>query len=179
MVCYGLHHLPDVDRPHLLQLARGDEGQDVVVIGIAVCVLGVIPQAALVGGKPRLGPLVHRGGVPHHKALPVLVSELVGGLVYLGDGAAIDKPLSAVGEGDFLLIASVLSFFHKIKTVLSARENTFPLAFQGGMGYNIVVEAICALPGLIACRSWCRLGASQVVSTGGGFFILLYCKVVF
>lgn len=96
MVCYGLHHLPDVDRPHLLQLARGNEGQDVVVIGIAVCVLGVIPQAALVCNKPRLGPLVHRGGVPHYKAPPVLVPELIGGLVHLSNGAAIDQLLPAI-----------------------------------------------------------------------------------
>ena len=86
-----------------------------VVIGVAVCVLCVIPQAALVCSKPRLCPLIHGSGVPHHQPLPVLVAQSVGGLAHFGDGAAIDDPRPAVRQHDLFLIASILSFFHENK----------------------------------------------------------------
>ncbi len=61
-----LHYPLDMHRAHVPEPLSGQVRQDVYIVGVFVHGLGISPEAALVCSKPRLGPLVHGGGVPHH-----------------------------------------------------------------------------------------------------------------
>ena len=101
------HNGPDMYRPHLLQLHASNVLHDVQIVGIPVHFGGGGPQPLLVRAQPDLGPLAHKGVVPHFQ--PRFILRLHGAHrgFQFRFGAAIHQSCFAVGQGDPLLVTAI------------------------------------------------------------------------